>query len=70
MRTRVARPAHGIAASATSASGDAPADVARGGVTCVSCGREIPPARMRVVPGAVRCVRCQLRFEATAPETA
>jgi phage/conjugal plasmid C-4 type zinc finger TraR family protein len=33
------------------------------GEDCTSCGEEIPPARRLAVPGALRCVRCQTKFE-------
>jgi RNA polymerase-binding transcription factor DksA len=32
--------------------------------TCLSCGHPIPPARLRALPHAVRCVDCQRAFEA------
>ena len=31
---------------------------------CIDCGDEIPLARLRAVPGTVRCVRCQAEREA------
>lgn len=31
---------------------------------CLDCGEEIPLARLRVVPGIGRCVRCQAEREA------
>ena len=31
---------------------------------CVGCGTEIPPARLKAVPEAVRCFSCQREFEA------
>jgi len=31
---------------------------------CTSCAKPIPPARLRAVPCAVRCLVCQERFEA------
>lgn len=42
--------------------------------TCVSCGGEIPRARLEAVPEAVRCVPCQrglegLRAQRNAPRT-
>jgi DnaK suppressor protein len=30
---------------------------------CAACGQRIPPARLRALPFAVRCLRCQERFE-------
>ncbi|MES2987663.1 MAG: TraR/DksA C4-type zinc finger protein [Pseudomonadota bacterium] len=30
---------------------------------CANCGDEIGAARRRVLPSAVRCVRCQGRYE-------
>jgi DnaK suppressor protein len=30
---------------------------------CVECGEAIPPARLRVLPYACRCIRCQERQE-------
>ncbi len=32
-------------------------------VRCEDCGGEIPEARLRAVPGATRCVKCQEEFE-------
>lgn len=32
--------------------------------TCVSCGNEIPTARLEAMPEAVRCIDCQRGFEA------
>ena len=32
---------------------------------CIDCGDEIPFERLRVNPGAVRCVRCQSVYEKT-----
>ena len=37
-------------------------DAGRYGV-CRDCEEAIPPARLRVMPFATRCVRCQARFE-------
>ncbi len=31
---------------------------------CVSCGKPIPPGRLRALPFALRCLSCQERFEA------
>ena len=31
---------------------------------CVGCGEAIPPARLKAVPEAVRCLGCQREFEA------
>ena len=31
--------------------------------TCVECGEEIAPARLRVMPEVLTCVRCQDRLE-------
>jgi RNA polymerase-binding transcription factor DksA len=31
--------------------------------TCKSCGKAIPPERLRAVPEAVRCIDCQRHFE-------
>lgn len=33
--------------------------------TCVQCGREIEPERLKVQPTAVRCLRCQEEHERT-----
>ena len=35
-----------------------------GTVICADCGEPIPPARLRSIPGAVRCVECQESWEA------
>jgi RNA polymerase-binding transcription factor DksA len=32
-------------------------------VACADCGVCIPPERLRIVPTAMRCVRCQARLE-------
>lgn len=32
--------------------------------TCIDCGDLILPARLKALPGAVRCVSCQREFEA------
>ena len=32
-------------------------------VYCVDCGVEIPPGRIKAIPGAIRCVECQTKFE-------
>ena len=32
-------------------------------VPCADCGGVIPPARVKALPDAVRCVPCQLAFE-------
>lgn len=32
---------------------------------CINCGDEIPFARLRAYPGALRCVRCQSVYERT-----
>ena len=37
------------------------------GGTCVHCGSAIPAARVRALPGVVRCVGCQLELEARRP---
>ncbi|HWQ99548.1 MAG TPA: TraR/DksA family transcriptional regulator [Candidatus Methylomirabilis sp.] len=37
--------------------------------TCVDCGEQIPPARLRTVPGAIRCTGCQQEREATHGDT-
>jgi Prokaryotic dksA/traR C4-type zinc finger len=31
--------------------------------TCCDCGDRIPSARLKALPGAVRCVPCQRAFE-------
>lgn len=33
--------------------------------TCMKCGNDIEPARLKVQPTAVRCVRCQEEYERT-----
>ena len=33
--------------------------------TCAQCGNEIEPARLKVQPTAVRCLRCQEEYERT-----
>ncbi len=33
--------------------------------TCVHCGREIEPERLKVQPTAIRCFRCQEEYERT-----
>jgi phage/conjugal plasmid C-4 type zinc finger TraR family protein len=30
---------------------------------CIDCGKEIPAARRKHMPGALRCVTCQSLFE-------
>lgn len=30
---------------------------------CVDCGEDIPVERLRLIPGAIRCVGCQEEFE-------
>lgn len=30
---------------------------------CIDCGEPIPAARLKAVPGALRCVECQRLFE-------
>ncbi len=30
---------------------------------CIDCGKEIPAERLEKVPAAIRCARCQTRFE-------
>ena len=30
---------------------------------CVDCGTLIPEARLKIVPGTLRCVKCQTNFE-------
>ncbi len=35
-----------------------------GRIVCVDCGERIPPARLAVVPRAVRCLPCQEAAEA------
>ena len=30
---------------------------------CVDCGELIPEARLKIVPGTLRCVKCQINFE-------
>jgi phage/conjugal plasmid C-4 type zinc finger TraR family protein len=37
-------------------------DAGRYGV-CRDCGGDIPPARLKVMPFAIRCVACQARHE-------
>ncbi len=32
--------------------------------SCSACGEPIPPARLRALPFALRCLPCQERFEA------
>lgn len=34
---------------------------------CLDCGGRIPEARLRVVPGAVRCLDCQVQSELSPP---
>jgi DnaK suppressor protein len=38
--------------------------------TCTDCGNEIDYRRLRVNPAAIRCIRCQTRFEKTFASTA
>ncbi|MEA1053286.1 TraR/DksA C4-type zinc finger protein [Lamprobacter modestohalophilus] len=38
-------------------------DVDAGRKDCRDCGAPIPPARLRLVPGAHRCTLCQERHE-------
>lgn len=33
--------------------------------TCSACGEDIPAARLRAYPGAVRCISCQSVYERT-----
>jgi RNA polymerase-binding transcription factor DksA len=33
--------------------------------TCIRCGRDIAYERLRVNPGAERCIQCQTQFEKT-----
>jgi RNA polymerase-binding protein DksA len=41
--------------------------LAEGGYgVCATCGEPIPAARLRALPFAVRCLKCQERFEAGA----
>lgn len=37
--------------------------------TCVDCGKEIPPERLKAQPEAIRCVEDQRRFEAAHGST-
>jgi RNA polymerase-binding transcription factor DksA len=37
---------------------------------CVGCGTTIPPARLKAVPEAVRCLNCQREFEAVHRQSA
>lgn len=30
---------------------------------CIDCGEEIPAQRLKIFPGALRCVKCQEKFE-------
>lgn len=39
------------------------ADISRGARLCLDCGEQIDRARLRAVPGAVRCVECQSQWE-------
>jgi len=34
---------------------------------CRDCGKQIPPARIRVIPNATLCVACQSGLESAAP---
>lgn len=50
---------------AVNAAGSATADQGGDG-TCIGCGQEIPLARLAVIKGARRCIRCQRASEAVA----
>jgi phage/conjugal plasmid C-4 type zinc finger TraR family protein len=42
----------------------APPQRIKGGVVvCANCGKAIPPARLKALPGASRCVGCQEEAE-------
>ena len=30
---------------------------------CIDCDEDIPPARMKAKPGALRCISCQVDYE-------
>jgi len=47
------------------ATGDAEPPKSHRGRCCIACGHEIPVARIKLMPGALRCVSCQLRLEGT-----
>jgi phage/conjugal plasmid C-4 type zinc finger TraR family protein len=39
------------------------AEIEQNSAECEDCGRSIPEDRRRAVPGCLRCVECQERFE-------
>jgi RNA polymerase-binding transcription factor DksA len=47
------------------ATGEVEAAKPQRGRACIACGHEIPVARIKLMPGALRCVSCQLRLEGT-----
>ena len=38
-------------------------DPARGRRYCEDCGQPIPESRLKAIPGATRCVKCQALYE-------
>lgn len=36
----------------------------KGQLDCEDCGEEIPEARRKALPSAIRCIKCQSIFEA------
>lgn len=40
------------------------------GGTCIDCGADIPPARLRANPAALRCHNCQTQYENTYAHSA
>jgi RNA polymerase-binding transcription factor DksA len=36
---------------------------------CADCGVDITPSRLEVQPSALRCIKCQEKFEETQPRT-
>ncbi|MGZ4202575.1 MAG: TraR/DksA C4-type zinc finger protein [Thermoleophilaceae bacterium] len=44
-----------------------PVDEQLAAANCTNCGGSIPAGRLKALPDAVRCVGCQLEFEAQRP---
>jgi hypothetical protein len=67
-RTRVALRYRALDASAAHAVEEpppAPPEPGPSGI-CMDCGGDIPAARLKAIPSAIRCTGCQLLYESQA----
>jgi hypothetical protein len=67
-RTRVALRYQALDASAAQAVEEpppAPPEPGPSGI-CMDCGGDIPAARLKAIPSAIRCTGCQLLYESQA----